>query len=248
MNTQLNTHLNSHLSMQFCKIAVLLGFATASVVLGATSVQATSQTDSPVANEMDISTSANDLSANQLSVSQQSNDINGTDRSEPESLQTTDPTAFTDPTNPSADLVAQEITPGRVTRSGPSYVGVGGNIGFGGDTALGEGNFTIYSKVGLTPNFSARPGIVVGNDPTILLPLTVDFPIAPVSEEVDFDVAPFVGGGLAISTGSGSLARPLITGGVDVPIADRVTLTAQGNLAFFRDTEGSVILGVGYNF
>lgn len=144
--------------------------------------------------------------------------------------------------------IAQGITPGRPTRSGPSYIGVGGNIGFGGDTAMGEGNFTVFSKLGLTSNFSARPGIVIGNDPTILLPLTADFPIAPVSENVDFDVAPFVGGGLAISTGSDSLARPLITGGVDVPVADRITLTAQGNVAFFRDTEGSIILGVGYNF
>ncbi|MBW4465186.1 MAG: hypothetical protein KME07_07055 [Pegethrix bostrychoides GSE-TBD4-15B] len=146
------------------------------------------------------------------------------------------------------DLVAQQITPGRATRSGPSYIGVGGNIGFGGDTAMGRGNFTIYSKIGLTSRFSARPGLVVGGDPTILLPLTADFPIAPVAENVDFAVAPFVGGGLAISTGSDSLTRPLITGGIDVPVADRVTLTAQGNVAFFRDTEGSVILGVGYNF
>jgi hypothetical protein len=146
------------------------------------------------------------------------------------------------------DLVAQQVSPGRATRSGPSYIGVGGNIGFGGDTALGETNFTIYSKIGLTRNFSARPGIVIGDDPTILLPLTADFPIRPITEAVDFDVAPFVGGGLAISTGSDSLARPLITGGIDIPVADRVTLTAQGNVAFFRDTEGSVILGVGYNF
>ncbi len=77
---------------------------------------------------------------------------------------------------------------------------------------------------------------------------TVRTGMAPVAENVDFAVAPFVGGGLVISTGSDSLARPLITGGIDVPVADRVTLTAQGNVAFFRDTEGSVILGVGYNF
>jgi hypothetical protein len=156
--------------------------------------------------------------------------------SAPISAQTTTNTAATE------ELVA------RATRSGPSYIGVGGNIGFGGDTALGEGNFTVYSKIGLTNRFSARPGIVIGDDPTILVPLTADFPITPVSENVDFVVAPFVGGGLAISTGNDSLARPLITGGVDVPVADRITLTAQGNVAFFRDTEGSVILGIGYNF
>ncbi|MBF2050174.1 hypothetical protein HJG54_32370 [Leptolyngbya sp. NK1-12] len=144
--------------------------------------------------------------------------------------------------------VSQAVTPGRATRSGPSYVGVGGNLGFGGDTALGETNFTIFSKIGLTRNFSARPSVVVGSDPTILLPLTADLPIGAIAEDIDFAVAPFVGGGLAISTGSDSLARPLITGGIDIPVADRVTVVAQGNVAFFRDTEGSVIIGVGYNF
>jgi len=225
MNTHFNTDSNTHPSIRFSKIAVLLGVAVVPVLLGATAAQSAPRISTP-----EISTTATD-----------------------ETVTSTAATTDSNPTGSSADLIAQdslaqEITPGRATRSGPSYVGVGGNIGFGGDTALGEGNFTIYSKVGLTRNFSARPGIVVGDDPTILLPLTADFPIAPVSEDVDFDVAPFVGGGLAISTGSDSLARPLITGGVNVPIVDRVTLTAQGNLAFFRDTEGSVILGVGYNF
>lgn len=153
----------------------------------------------------------------------------------------------------SQDLVAQDaipdVEPGRATRSGPSYIGVGGNVGFGGDTALGDSAFTVYSKIGLTRNFSARPGVVIGaNDPTILLPVTVDLPIAPVSRGVDFAVAPFVGGGVAVSTGSDSVVRPMAVGGVDVPISNRFTATAQGNVAFFQDVEGSVILGVGYNF
>lgn len=205
-------------------IAALISIATVPVILGATSAQAESLATPSSGDEIAISTSAHDLAT-------------------PTSMQTA-----TDALASTRSSVAQAITPGRATRSGPSYIGIGGNVGFGGDTALGEGNFTVFSKVGLTRNLSARPSIVVGDDPTILLPLTADFPIAPVSQNVDFDIAPFVGGGLAISTGSDSLARPLITGGVDVPIANRVTLTAQGNVAFFRDTEGSVILGVGYNF
>lgn len=154
----------------------------------------------------------------------------------------------TDAANPTSDLVAQDVTPGRTTRSGPSYIGVGGNIGFGGETALGEGNFTILSKIGLTRNFSARPAVIVGNDPTILLPLTADFPIAPIDDDVDFDVAPYVGGGLAISTGDDSVTRALVTGGIDVPLADQVTATANVNVAFFDDTEVGLVLGVGYNF
>jgi hypothetical protein len=147
------------------------------------------------------------------------------------------------------DRVAQEVTPGRATRSGPSYIGIGGNVGFGGDSSLGDGSFAVYSKIGLTRNFSARPGVLVGaNDPTLLVPVTVDLPIAPIADDVDFAVAPFVGGGVAISTGSDSVVRPMAVGGVDVPLSDRFTATAQGNVAFFSDVEGSVILGVGYNF
>lgn len=143
--------------------------------------------------------------------------------------------------------VAQVITPGRATRGVPSYIGIGGNIGFGGRTALGRGNFVITSKVGLTNNFSARPGIVVGRRPTILLPVTVDFPILnPLGDRVA--IAPFVGGGMAISTGGGSSVRAVAMGGVDIPITNQFTATASANAAFFRRPEIGVILGVGYNF
>jgi hypothetical protein len=148
--------------------------------------------------------------------------------------------------------VAQvEITPGRATRSGASYVGVGANIGLGGETALGETNGTIYSKIGLTNNFSARPSVVIGgNDPVILLPVTIDFPISSVAEteEVRVYAAPYVGGGAAISTEGDSAVRLLAVAGVDVPVANRVTANANVNVAFFDETEVSVRLGVGYNF
>ncbi|MBE9180422.1 hypothetical protein IQ268_17820 [Oculatella sp. LEGE 06141] len=162
--------------------------------------------------------------------------------------------AQTEPVSPAVEadtaemLMAQTVAPGRSTLSGPSYIGVGGNIGFGGSTALGEGNFTVFSKVGLTPNLSARPAVVIGSDPTILVPITADFAIAPISEGVGLPIAPYIGGGVAISTGSDSLVRPVITGGVDVPLAARITATANANVAFFRDTEVGVIVGVGYNF
>jgi hypothetical protein len=153
-----------------------------------------------------------------------------------------------EPTEAQGVPIAQQITPGRATRSGPSYIGIGGNIGFGGDTALGEGSFVVFSKVGLTPNFSLRPGVAINDDPTVLVPVTVDFPIDPISEAVPFDVAPYVGGGVAISTGSDSLVRPLVTGGLDVPLSEQFTANANVNVAFFRDTEVGLILGVGYNF
>jgi hypothetical protein len=143
------------------------------------------------------------------------------------------------------------ITPGRGTRSGPSYIGIGGNIGLGGDTSLGDSGFAVISKIGLTRNLSARPAVVIGgNDPTVLVPATLDFPISSVAKasEVNLQAAPYVGGGIAISTGSSSLVRPLITAGIDVPVADRITATAGVNFAFFDDTEIGLILGAGYSF
>lgn len=146
-----------------------------------------------------------------------------------------------------APVVAQTVSPGRATRSGSSYIAVGGNIGFGGRTALGRGNFVITSKIGLTNIISARPGLVVGRSPTILLPVTLDFPVrSAIGDRVS--IAPFVGGGLAISTRSGSAVRALATGGIDIPLSSQFTATASANAAFFRRPEIGVILGVGYNF
>lgn len=53
--------------------------------------------------------------------------------------------------NPSSSEVAPVINPGRATRGVSSYIGVAGNIGLGGDSALADGAFTVISKIGLTP-------------------------------------------------------------------------------------------------
>lgn len=144
--------------------------------------------------------------------------------------------------------VAQTFAPGQATRSGSSYIAVGGNIGFGDSTGLGRSNFAITSKVGLTNNLSARPGASIGNHTTFLIPITVDFPTASVIDEGRVNVAPFVGGGLAVSTGGSGLARPMITAGVDVPITNGFTAVTSANVGFFRETEVGAIVGVGYNF
>ncbi|NJK52065.1 MAG: hypothetical protein HC936_03200 [Leptolyngbyaceae cyanobacterium SU_3_3] len=69
-----------------------------------------------------------------------------------------------------------EVSPGRVTRSGSSYIGVGGNIGLGsGDTQLGQGSFAVLSKVGLLPSVSVRPAFLFSDNLTILIPVTYDF-------------------------------------------------------------------------
>jgi hypothetical protein len=135
--------------------------------------------------------------------------------------------------------------PLRATRSGPSYIGVGGNIGFTGDTRLSEGSANVFSKVGLTNTLSARPSALVGDNPAFLIPVTVDF--AP-RQTLGLRAAPYVGGGVAISTARDSTVGPMLTGGVDVPVSRRVTATAGVNVGFIDRTDVGLLLGVGYNF
>ncbi|MEI2579522.1 hypothetical protein [Scytonema sp. PRP1] len=143
--------------------------------------------------------------------------------------------------------VAQVVSPGRTTRSGPSYIGVGGNIGLTGNTTLSEGAFTVISKIGLTRNLSARPAAVIGDNTVFLIPLTVDFPQENL-EVTQLNIAPYIGGGVAVSTGRDSTVGALISGGVDVPLSPQITATGGVNVSFIDETDVGVLVGVGYNF
>ncbi|MEW6497375.1 MAG: hypothetical protein AB1589_33475 [Cyanobacteriota bacterium] len=154
----------------------------------------------------------------------------------------------TTPTTIAQDV---EVTPGRATRSGASYIGIAGNIGLGeGDTALGEGSFAAISKIGLTRSLSLRPSVFINDDPTILLPLTLDFVPRQVEdvEEFRLSVAPYVGVGAAISIGDDSAVDFLGTAGVDVPLTPQFTATAALNVSAFDNIAVGLLIGVGYNF
>lgn len=142
------------------------------------------------------------------------------------------------------------ITPGRATRSGSSYFGIGGNIGLGdGDTAIGEGSFAILSKIGLTRDFSVRPSALIGDNVTILLPVTYDFTFGEgPTGELGFTAAPFLGVGAAISTGDDTSVDLLLTGGIDVPLTPQFTATASVNASVTGNAAVGLLLGVGYNF
>jgi hypothetical protein len=142
------------------------------------------------------------------------------------------------------------VTPGRATRSGSSYFGVGGNIGIGsGDTALGDGSFAVLSKIGLTRSFSVRPSLLISDDVTILLPITYDFRFGEgPTGGLGFSAAPFVGIGPAITTGGGGDVDLLLTGGVDVPISSQFTATASVNATVTGNPAVGILLGIGYNF
>lgn len=201
------------------------------------------QTDSVVASEQQLPTSISERAIIPPPIP-------GTADTSAATLQapTTYPSGATTATSDSPDVAQAELDPGRPTRSGSSYIGIGGNIGIGGDTAIGEFGFSVFSKIGLTQRFSLRPAIVVSGDADILIPLTYDFPIQAEPFE-RINLAPYVGAGAIITTSSGNNIGLLLSGGVDVPLTEQFTATAGLNLGFNTDSVGvGVLLGVGYNF
>lgn len=155
-------------------------------------------------------------------------------------------------TQPTAPTVAQaDIDLGRPTRGGRSYIGVAANIGFSGsDSALGDGNFAVISKVGVTNTLSVRPSVVLGDNTTILVPITYDFNFQQVADPFSepLPIAPYIGAGAAFKTGDDSEIGLLISGGIDVPLTSQFTATAAVNAGFFNTTDIGLLLGVGYNF
>jgi uncharacterized surface protein with fasciclin (FAS1) repeats len=142
-------------------------------------------------------------------------------------------------------------TVGRATRGGRSYIGVAGNIGLSGnDTALSEGNFTVISKLGLTNYLSVRPSVMFGDDTIFLVPVTLDFSprTAGSAGERTFAISPYIGAGVAIEANVNTDFGLLLTGGVDLPIGSRFTVTGAVNAAFMDQTDVGLLLGVGYNF
>jgi len=135
----------------------------------------------------------------------------------------------------------------RSTRSGSSYLGVGANFGLTGGSDLGGTSFAIISKLGLTEVISVRPSVLILSDfATILLPVTYD--LAPQQSFGDLQFAPYLGGGIAINTGSNSSVGPMLTAGLDVPISSMFTINVAANLAFLRTTDLGILVGIGYNF
>lgn len=152
---------------------------------------------------------------------------------------------------PDKKVAQVDVRPGRATRSGPSYIGIGGNLGFGGDSSLGDSSFAIISKIGLTTNFSVRPTVLFRDDLTILVPVTYDFvsqDAVEVSDDFVITAAPYVGAGVALSTGDNGHFGFLISGGVDVPLSTNFTATAGINVGFLDGAEAGLLLGVGYTF
>lgn len=139
--------------------------------------------------------------------------------------------------------------PGRKTRGGSSYVGIGVNVGLSGDTVLGDGNLMIISKIGLTNSLALRPGVILGDDPIILLPLTYEFSIRRAEAlEESLRIAPYIGAGVTISTAEDDDIGLLLTGGIDVPLGSQFTANAGLNVGIADETDIGLSVGIGYNF
>ena len=86
---------------------------------------------------------------------------------------------------------------------------------------------------------------------TLLVPVTYDFvsqDAVEVSDDFVITAAPYVGAGVALSTGDHGNFGFLITGGVDVPLSRNFTATAGLNIGFLDGTDVGLLVGVGYTF
>ncbi|MEQ8380994.1 MAG: hypothetical protein RH949_01320 [Coleofasciculus sp. A1-SPW-01] len=161
--------------------------------------------------------------------------------------------------NESQTLAQTDLDIRRGTRGVPNYLGIGVNIGLtedddeatddGGGTALGDAGFVINGKIGLSRTLSLRPGVIIGDDALFMVPLTYDFIIPRVDPFEPVRFAPFLGGGVALSTDSDDNIGFLLTGGVDVPLSRSFVANGSINIGFIEDeTDIGIILGVGYTF
>ncbi|MHC5829891.1 MAG: fasciclin domain-containing protein, partial [Nostoc sp.] len=66
--------------------------------------------------------------------------------------------------------------------------------------------------------------------------------------ERTYTISPYVGAGVAIAANNNTDFGLLLTGGVDVPLGSKFTLTGGVNAAFLNDTDVGVLFGLGYNF
>jgi hypothetical protein len=164
--------------------------------------------------------------------------------------QLTSVSGLTIPLNQTNNLeIAQEnieIDPGTTTRSGSSYIGLGGNIGIDGETTIGQGAFAVISKIGLNDYLSFRPSALVEEDAAFLFPLTIDFLGRSVAEN-GFSIGPYVGAGLSLVTGQDDTVGIVVTGGLDIPISSQFTANTSVNVKFIDSTDVGILLGVGYN-
>jgi len=133
-------------------------------------------------------------------------------------------------------------------RVAPNFIGFGGNIGFNdNDNAVGDFGFVLLSKYSFSEKLSLRPSVIISDTSAVLIPVTYNFQNAGI-DVGPTTLVPYVGGGVALTTGDDSDVSGLISAGADLPISRQFTINGQANLSIFNDTAFGVQLGLGYNF
>ena len=128
-----------------------------------------------------------------------------------------------------------------------NYLGIGGAISLSdeGETALGDGGFSIMGRNSLTHNLSIHTASILADDGILSIALTGGAPVRDPSTGRT-RVFPFLGAGIAIETEDFDTIDPLATGGVDIPLSRTVTGTARVNAVFADDgTDIGLFVGVG---
>lgn len=146
----------------------------------------------------------------------------------------------------------------RGTALGSDYIGIGADIGYTDDFG-----FAAISKFSFSRRFAVRPSIVIGDDFSVLVPITYDF--SQYSRDIGgFPVRPYAGVGASYTNsdndeddnnttvfdnddGDDSEINLLLSAGVDVPISRRFTLNGQVNWGVLNESQFGVTVGVGYN-
>ncbi|PPS45124.1 hypothetical protein [Chroococcidiopsis sp. TS-821] len=146
-------------------------------------------------------------------------------------------------------VIAQGLQPLTGDTNGRSRfsIGVSGNVGITGDTAMGESSFSINSRIGLTDSLSVRPSVGLTSDPNITVPLTIDFPTG-ADTDIEDSVTPYIGGGIVITTGDNGQVAPMATVGLDIPIADAFGASISVDAGFLDTTQVGASVGVSYSF
>lgn len=124
-----------------------------------------------------------------------------------------------------------------------NYVGAG--VGISDSVGL-----SVNSKFTVADNVSVRPGVISdlnfsdNGETVFLLPVTYDFNAVTNNGRL----LPYVGGGLSVSTQGSTSVGPMLTGGVDYRITERIVANGGVNVSFYDTTQVNGSVGLGYTF
>ncbi|MCT7976208.1 hypothetical protein [Laspinema olomoucense] len=142
-----------------------------------------------------------------------------------------------------------DIELGRTSRGVGNYIGAAINIGLSDDASpLGGGSFALTSKIGLAEQVSLRPSVLFAEHLMVMVPLTIDFPLADTEDTLQADVAPYIGSGIALSTDEDNFIGFFGTVGIDRVLFDRFVANAALNVGYVEEVEVGIFVGGGYRF